>query len=135
MLRTTSITAAPWYVIEGVDRHYREITVATLLLDALRKATADAAARSVAPQGARARARGARQRRGDPHRSTLRKRLPKKRRTSDELARWQAQARAADAPQALSRVTRSCSRSKARMPPARAAPSAASPARSMRAST
>jgi polyphosphate:AMP phosphotransferase len=51
MLRTTSVTVAPWYVIEGVDRRYREITVATLLLDALRKATAKPPPR-VAPQGA-----------------------------------------------------------------------------------
>jgi len=51
MLRTTSITVAPWYVIEGVDRRYREITVATLLLDALTKATVRAPAR-IAAQGA-----------------------------------------------------------------------------------
>jgi len=87
MLRTTSITVAPWYVIEGVDRRYREITVATLLLAALRKATSKVPAR-VAPQGA------------PPaptvvgnveliRRLDLSLRLSKKR-YEDELAHWQA---------------------------------------------
>jgi len=40
MLRTTSIAAAPWYVIDGADRRYRELTVATLLLAAMREACA-----------------------------------------------------------------------------------------------
>jgi polyphosphate:AMP phosphotransferase len=40
MLRTTSTGPAPWYVIEGADRHYREISVATVLLAAMREATA-----------------------------------------------------------------------------------------------
>jgi polyphosphate:AMP phosphotransferase len=40
LLRVTSSAAAPWYLVEGVDRHYREITVATLLLDALRRVAA-----------------------------------------------------------------------------------------------
>jgi polyphosphate:AMP phosphotransferase len=48
MLRTTSTSVAPWYVIEGTDRRYREITVATLLLAALREACAKKVIRPVA---------------------------------------------------------------------------------------
>lgn len=51
MLRTTSITVAPWYVIEGSDPRYRELTVATLLLEALRKCAREQPAH-VSPQGA-----------------------------------------------------------------------------------
>jgi len=51
MLRTTSITVAPWYVIEGSDPHYRELTVATLLLDALRRFAREKP-EQVSPQGA-----------------------------------------------------------------------------------
>ena len=87
MLRTTSITVAPWYVIEGVDRRYREITVATLLLAALRKASAKPPAR-IAPQGAppapAALGNGELIRRLD-----LYQRLQKKR-YDDEIAHWQA---------------------------------------------
>jgi polyphosphate:AMP phosphotransferase len=39
MLRETSSGTAPWYVIEGADKHYRELTVGTLMLTALRDAT------------------------------------------------------------------------------------------------
>jgi polyphosphate:AMP phosphotransferase len=48
MLRTTSTGVAPWYVIEGADKRYREITVATVLLGAMRDANARKPARSVA---------------------------------------------------------------------------------------
>lgn len=49
LLRVTSSAAAPWYLVEGVDRHYREITVGTLLLDALRRVHADAPAKLATP--------------------------------------------------------------------------------------
>jgi polyphosphate:AMP phosphotransferase len=51
LLRTTSSAAAPWFVIEGADRRYRELTVATLLAEALRR-TVDEPARTPGPQGA-----------------------------------------------------------------------------------
>jgi AMP-polyphosphate phosphotransferase len=38
ILRTTSTGVAPWYVVEGADRHYRELTIAKLVLEALDKA-------------------------------------------------------------------------------------------------
>jgi AMP-polyphosphate phosphotransferase len=86
MLRTTSSTVAPWYVIEGADRRYRELTVATLLLEAMSKCVAMKTAR-VGPQGA------------PPapavignveiiHRLDLSLRLPKSR-YQDELAHYQ----------------------------------------------
>ncbi|HSV17163.1 MAG TPA: polyphosphate:AMP phosphotransferase [Casimicrobiaceae bacterium] len=86
MLRTTSITVAPWYVIEGVDRRYREISVATLLLAALRKATAERPAR-VAPQGAPP-APAALGNVEIIRKLDLTLRLPKKR-YDDELSHWQ----------------------------------------------
>ena len=36
LLRETSTTAAPWYVVEGTDEHYRNLTVGRILLDAMR---------------------------------------------------------------------------------------------------
>jgi polyphosphate:AMP phosphotransferase len=36
LLRETSTTAAPWYVVEGTDERYRNLTVARILLDAMR---------------------------------------------------------------------------------------------------
>jgi len=88
LLRVTSSAAAPWYLVEGVDRHYREITVGTLLLDALRRVLTDAPAKLAAP--------------ADPapipaalgnvdviRSLDLRKRLAKSA-YDDELARWQA---------------------------------------------
>ena len=86
MLRTTSITVAPWYVIEGVDRRYREISVATLLLDALAKATAKAPAQ-IAAQGAPP-APAALGNVEIIRRLDLARKLPKKR-YEDELAKWQ----------------------------------------------
>jgi polyphosphate:AMP phosphotransferase len=90
MLRTTSITPAPWYVIEGVDRRYREITVATLLLAALTKANAKPGAKAraaVAPQGAPP-APAALGNIRLIHNLDLSQKLPKKR-YEDELSRWQ----------------------------------------------
>jgi polyphosphate kinase 2 (PPK2 family) len=87
MLRTTSITLAPWYVVEGVDRHYREITVATLLLDALRKANAKKPPR-VAAQGAPP-APAALGNVEIIRRLDLSLKLPK-RTYEDELEKWQA---------------------------------------------
>ena len=37
VLRESSTGEAPWYVVEGVDERYRNVTVGTLLLDAMRK--------------------------------------------------------------------------------------------------
>ena len=37
VLRHTSTGHAPWIVVEGADEHYRSLTVANILLDALRK--------------------------------------------------------------------------------------------------
>ena len=36
LLRETSTTAAPWYVVEGVDERYRNLTVGSILLDGMR---------------------------------------------------------------------------------------------------
>ena len=36
LLRETSTTAAPWYVVEGTDERYRNLTVGRILLDAMR---------------------------------------------------------------------------------------------------
>lgn len=44
-LRATSTGEAPWYVIEGADARYRDLTVGGILLDTLKRATQ-------APQGA-----------------------------------------------------------------------------------
>jgi polyphosphate:AMP phosphotransferase len=35
LLRETSIGVAPWYVVEGVDEHYRNLTVGKILLDSM----------------------------------------------------------------------------------------------------
>ena len=40
MLRETSIGEAPWYVVEGVDERYRDLTVGGIVLDALTRANA-----------------------------------------------------------------------------------------------
>jgi polyphosphate:AMP phosphotransferase len=37
LLRETSTGVAPWYVVEGADERYRNLTVGKILLDALRK--------------------------------------------------------------------------------------------------
>ncbi len=42
VLRLTSGSQAPWIVVEGADRHYRELTVGRTLLDAIRKRLAAA---------------------------------------------------------------------------------------------
>jgi polyphosphate:AMP phosphotransferase len=42
MLRETSIAAAPWYVVEGADANYRNITVGKILLEAMGKINAGA---------------------------------------------------------------------------------------------
>ncbi|MEP6998660.1 MAG: polyphosphate:AMP phosphotransferase, partial [Betaproteobacteria bacterium] len=47
LLRETSTTVAPWYVVEGTDERYRDLTVGRILLDAVR-----AAARPVRTGGA-----------------------------------------------------------------------------------
>jgi polyphosphate:AMP phosphotransferase len=47
VLRRTSHDYAPWHVIEGVDPHYRSLTVGRLLLDGLQAALAN----KRAPQG------------------------------------------------------------------------------------
>jgi polyphosphate:AMP phosphotransferase len=39
LLRETSTTAAPWYVVEGSDERYRKLTVGRILLDAMRATT------------------------------------------------------------------------------------------------
>ncbi len=65
LLRQTSTGFAPWYVVEGVDAHYRYLTVGKILLDALRATLAPqrcAAAMRVTPP----RARGDRQPQADP---------------------------------------------------------------------
>ena len=49
LLRVTSSAAAPWYLIEGVDRHYRELTVGTLLLDAMQRVLTGEPAKLAAP--------------------------------------------------------------------------------------
>ncbi|HEY7943857.1 MAG TPA: polyphosphate:AMP phosphotransferase [Casimicrobiaceae bacterium] len=50
LLRETSTTAAPWYVVEGVDERYRNLTVGRILLDAMRAAVRPArSARAVEP--------------------------------------------------------------------------------------
>ncbi len=36
LLRETSTTAAPWYVVEGTDERYRNLTVGRILLDTMR---------------------------------------------------------------------------------------------------
>ena len=40
LLRETSTTAAPWYVVEGTDEHYRNLTVGRILLDAMQRTIA-----------------------------------------------------------------------------------------------
>jgi polyphosphate kinase 2 (PPK2 family) len=40
-LQRTSTVEAPWMIVEGVDEAYRSLTVATTILDAIRKALAD----------------------------------------------------------------------------------------------
>jgi len=40
LLRETSTGVAPWYVVEGVDEHYRYLTIGRILLDALRSTLA-----------------------------------------------------------------------------------------------
>jgi AMP-polyphosphate phosphotransferase len=42
MLRETSIASAPWYVIEGADANYRNLTVGKILLEAMSKVNAGA---------------------------------------------------------------------------------------------
>ena len=53
-LRHTNTGAAPWHLVEASDRHYREFTVGTILLNAiqqkLKETAARAAARAAAPQ-------------------------------------------------------------------------------------
>lgn len=39
-LHETSIDVAPWYVVEGVDARYRDLTVGTILLETMRRALA-----------------------------------------------------------------------------------------------
>ena len=50
LLRETSIGAAPWYVVEGMDSNYRNLTVGRILNDAMARVNAGAkpAARAVA---------------------------------------------------------------------------------------
>lgn len=42
MLRETSISTAPWYVVEGVDERYRMLTIGKILLGAMEKINAGA---------------------------------------------------------------------------------------------
>ena len=42
MLRETSIASAPWYVVEGTDPNYRNLTVGKILLEAMGKVNAGA---------------------------------------------------------------------------------------------
>jgi polyphosphate:AMP phosphotransferase len=44
LLRETSTTAAPWYVVEGTDERYRNLTVGRILLDAMRATAKPSAA-------------------------------------------------------------------------------------------
>ena len=41
MLRETSTGEAPWYVVEGADERYRNLTVGKILLDAMQSVDAD----------------------------------------------------------------------------------------------
>jgi len=45
-LRETSTGEAPWYVVEGTDARYRDLTVGRILLESLTRANAAAAART-----------------------------------------------------------------------------------------
>jgi polyphosphate:AMP phosphotransferase len=45
-LRETSTGEAPWYVVEGADARYRDLTVGRILLESLTRANAAAAART-----------------------------------------------------------------------------------------
>jgi polyphosphate:AMP phosphotransferase len=49
MLSATSTGVAPWYVVEGADRRYREITVAEILLEGMREIAAAKPAKTAAP--------------------------------------------------------------------------------------
>src|SRR5689334_17745505 len=46
VIRRTSTGPVPWHIIEGSDAHYRSLTSATLLLDAMKRGLAATAARS-----------------------------------------------------------------------------------------
>jgi AMP-polyphosphate phosphotransferase len=49
LLRETSTGEAPWYVVEGADERYRNLTVGKILLDAMRPVVKARGARSKAP--------------------------------------------------------------------------------------
>ncbi|MHA6493794.1 polyphosphate:AMP phosphotransferase [Pseudomonas borbori] len=52
VLRRTSRDYAPWYVVEGLDEHYRSLTVGRILLDGLQAALKSRAAPSTHPHAA-----------------------------------------------------------------------------------
>ena len=132
LLRETSTGEAPWYVVEGTDDRYRNLTVGKILLDAMRGTLA---AKATAPTHAigAARAVGHRQRQADP-RPRPDAAACRASNTSARSRSTRAGSRGSRATSA-SRRTRWCWCSRASTPPARAARSAASPARSTRAST
>ena len=85
-LRETSTGHAPWIVVEGRDARYRHVTVATVLLEAIRKhlALGSPAAGNVVPVVPPVDARNV------LNQMDLRRRLPA-RKYRGELARWQGE--------------------------------------------
>ena len=85
-LRETSTGHAPWIVVEGRDARYRHVTVATVLLEAIRKhlALGSPAAGNVVPVVPPVDARNV------LNQMDLRRRLPA-RKYPGELARWQGE--------------------------------------------
>jgi polyphosphate:AMP phosphotransferase len=85
-LRETSTGHAPWIVVEGRDARYRHVTVATVLLEAIRKhlALGEPAAGNVVPVVPPVDARNV------LNQMDLRRRLPA-RKYRGELARWQGE--------------------------------------------
>lgn len=51
-LQQTSTAEAPWTIVEGVDEAYRSLTVATTIMNAIRKAVADGRGKRQAPKAA-----------------------------------------------------------------------------------
>lgn len=52
VLRRTSRDYAPWYIVEGVDHHYRSLTVGRILLEGLQAALASPQRRAAQPHAA-----------------------------------------------------------------------------------
>ena len=135
-LRETSIGEAPWYVVEGSDWRYRDLTVGNILLDSLKRANRPPrgrAAQGASASGRRAHTGGDRQRQAHPR--------PRPRPGAGRCG-LRARARAAagpagaaDAAQALRQALAGAGLRRHRRRRARAARSAASPARSIRGNT